>query len=200
MSRISTNSHALCPLAVRVAAAIPLLAMASLAHAADGPYIAAGYAYSGYQTRCNGDGCDRHDSGFRTAVGWGFAKHWSVEALYLDAGHFIASDVTAAGVPFHGRTNVRAWGGTVGFAWPLGAALALGARVGAASVKADFQPGPAPAIAGGMTTTQFLGGLSATWRFSGAWSARLDWDHTRARMNRFNGDVDTASVGIQFGF
>jgi hypothetical protein len=185
---------------VGAAAAIPLLAMVSLAHAADGPYVAAGYAYSGYQTRCNGDACDRRDGGVRAAAGWAFAKHWSAEALYLDAGHFVASDVTSAGTPFHGRANLRAWGGTVGFAWPLGTAFTLGARVGAASVKANFQPGPAPAIAGGKTTTQFLGGLSATWRFSGAWSARLDWDHTRGRMNRFNGDVDTASVGIQFGF
>jgi hypothetical protein len=186
--------------AVRAAVAISLLAMASPACAAEGPYVAAGYAYSGYQTRCDGGACDRRDGGVRAAVGWLFAPHWSIEALYLDAGHFVASDLTAAGTPFHGRAKLSAWGGTLGYDWPLGAKFTVGVRIGMASVKADFTPGPAPAIAGGKTTAQFLGGLSATWHLSSAWSARLDWDHTRGRMNRFNGDVDTASVGIQYGF
>jgi hypothetical protein len=186
--------------ALRAAAVVSLLAAASLAQGADGPYVAAGYAYTAYQTRCDGGACDRRDGGFRVATGWGFAKHWSVEAVYLDAGHFVASDVTAAGTPFRGRADLSAWGGTLSYEYPLGTAVTLGVRLGGASVKADFKPGPAPAIAGGKTTPQFLGGLSATWRFSHAWSARLDWDHTRGRMNRFNGDVDAASIGLQYSF
>jgi hypothetical protein len=186
--------------AVRATVAISLLALTSPAGAGEGPYVAASYAYSGFQTRCDGGACDRRDSGVRAAVGWAPAPHWSVEALYLDAGRFVASDVTAAGTPFDGRARLRAWGGTLGYAWPLGAKFTVGARAGMASVTADFEPGPAPAIAGGRTTAQFIGGLSMSWRLSTAWSARLDWDHTRGRMNRFDGDVDAASVGIQFGF
>jgi hypothetical protein len=44
----------------------------------------------------------------------------------------------------------------------------LGDRAGAASVKADFYPGPAPAVAGGKTTAQFLGGVYATYQISAA--------------------------------
>ncbi len=170
------------------------------AHAEDGPYLAAGYGVTGYETRCNGDGCDRRDSGFRVAAGWGFATSWSAEALYLKEGVFVASDITAAGTPFHGDAHVRAFGATLGYSYPISRAFSIGARAGAASVKADFTPGPAPAISGGKSTTQFLGGLNATWHFSSAWSARLDWDHSRARMNRFDGDINMVSAGVQFGF
>jgi Outer membrane protein beta-barrel domain len=171
------------------------------AHAADGPYATAGYSYSGYETTCDGSvSCDRRSSGFRLAAGWAFAAHWSVEALYLDAGRFDASGATSAGSIFSGRAKLTATGATVGYDWSLGNALSIGPRVGIAAVKADFSPGPAPAIGGGATTAQFFGGAAAVWRLSQAWSLRLDWDHTRARMNRFNGDVNVATVGIQFGF
>ena len=170
------------------------------AQAEDGPYVAAGYGITGYETRCNGDACDRRDSGFRAALGWQLAPAWSVEAIYLNPGAFVASDVTPDGVPFHGRAHVRAIGANLGYDYTFGGAFSLGARAGMASVKADFTPGPAPAIAGGHTTAQFLGGLNATWHFLPSWSARLDWDHTRARMNRYDGDVNALSVGVQFGF
>ena len=137
---------------LRAAAPVALLAGASLAQGADGPYVAAGYAYTGYQTRCDGGACERRAGGFRVATGWGFARHWSLEALYLEAGHFVASDVTAAGTPFRGRADLSAWGGTFGYEYPLGAGVTVGVRLGGASVKADFKPGPAPAIAGGKTT------------------------------------------------
>jgi hypothetical protein len=199
MNQISTRIGRFCCSAACAAVAASLLTV-PLAEAASGPYVAASYAYTGYQTRCDGGACDRRDNGFRAAVGWSFASHWSVEAIYLDAGHFVASDLTAVGTAFQGRANLTAWGATVGYEWPLGAAFTVGARLGAAAVKAEFKPGPAPAIAGGKTTTQFLGGLTATWHLSRAWSARVDWDHTRGRMNRFNGNVDAASIGLQYGF
>jgi hypothetical protein len=182
------------------AATALVLAIAPRAYGADGPYVAAGYSYTGYETRCNGGACDRRDSGYRAAVGWHFAKFWSIEAIHLDAGRFVASDVTASGTPFHGNAKVRASGGTVGYEYPIGTAFTIAARVGAAAVTADFEPGPAPAIRGGKSTTQFFGGLTGTYHFSNAWSVRLDWDHTRGRMNRYDGDVNGASVGIQFGF
>jgi hypothetical protein len=174
-------------------------AAATAAQAAGGPYVAAGYGYSGYQTRCEGF-CDRRDSGLRVAMGWRLTSSWSIEALYLNPGSFEASDMTAAGIPFYGRAHVRAIGGDVGYDHWFGSAFSVGARAGLASVKADFTPGPLPAISGGKTTAQFLGGLNATWHFSSAWSARLDWDHTRARMNRYSGDVNMVSLGVQFGF
>lgn len=186
------------------AAALAVASMGGLAvplAAADtGPYVAAGYGTTGYETRCQGDACDRRDSGFRAAAGWQLARNWSLEAIYLNPGTFVASDVTAAGTPFHGRAHVRVTGATVGYSYTFGNAFSLGARAGAASVRAEFTPGPAPAVAGGKTTAQFLGGLDAIWHFSPAWSARLDWDHTRAKMNRYDGDVNALSVGVQFGF
>jgi hypothetical protein len=171
------------------------------ARASDGPYIAAGYSYGGYETTCDGSvSCDRRSSGFRLAAGWAFADHWSVEALYLDAGRFDASGATSDGSIFYGRTKLTAAAATLGYDWSLGNALSIGPRAGIAAVKADFSPGPVPAISGGATTAQFFGGGAAAWRISDAWSLHFDWDHTRARMNRFNGDVNEASVGIQFGF
>jgi hypothetical protein len=169
-------------------------------HAEDGPYLAAGYGTTGYQTRCNGNACDRRDNGFRLAAGWAFARSWSAETIYLNEGAFVASDVTSGGTPFHGDAHVHAFGATLGYSYPISSAFSIGARAGIASVKADFTPGPAPAISGGKTTAQFLGGLNATWHFSTAWSARFDWDHSRARMNRFDGDINMVSAGVQFGF
>jgi Outer membrane protein beta-barrel domain len=171
------------------------------AQASDGPYVAADYGYSGYETTCAGSArCDRRGSGFRVAAGWAFAQHWSVEALYLDAGRFDASGTTSGGSIFYGRTRLTAAGATVGYDWLLGNTFSIGPRAGVAAVKADFTPGPAPAIGGGATTAQFFGGAAAAWRISDAWCLHLDWDHTRARMNRFYGDVNVASVGVQFGF
>jgi hypothetical protein len=179
--------------------ALSLLA-AVPARAADGPYVSAGYAVlTDYRTRCNG-ACDHTDDGFRVAVGWNFFKNFSVEALYLDAGHFVVSDITSGGTPFQGNAKVTLGGATLGYQYPIGAHFALGARVGAAAVKAEFTPGPAPAIAGGKTTTQFLGGLGASWQFTNWCSARLDWDHSRARMNRYDGDINALTLGVQFGF
>jgi Outer membrane protein beta-barrel domain len=185
--------------AVVSAASLTVLAV-PLARADTGPYAAAGYGITGYETRCQGDACDRRDSGFRAAAGWQLARNWSLEAIYLDPGTFVASDVTAVGTPFHGRAHVSVFGANVGYSYPFGGVFSLGARAGAASVRAEFTPGPAPAIAGGKTRAQFLGGLYATWHFSPAWSARLDWDHTRAKMNRYDGDVNALIVGVQFGF
>jgi hypothetical protein len=181
------------------AAALSLSGLA--AHASNGPYVAADYSYSGYETTCAGAAsCDRRSSGFRLAAGWAFAQHWSVEALYLDAGRFDASGTTSDGSIFYGRTKLTAAGATVGYDWLLGNSLSVGPRAGIAAVKADFSPGPAPALGGSATTAQFFGGAAAAWRISNAWSLHLDWDHTRARMNRFYGDVNLASVGVQFGF
>jgi hypothetical protein len=181
-------------------ALLPAFTLAQAANATRGPYAALGASATGFQTRCTGGACDRRAAGVRLAAGWDFASRWSVEALYLDAGRFTASDLTAGGVPFRGRVDVRAFGATVGYGFPLGHAFTITARIGLASVKADFKPGPMPAIAGGKTTSQFLGGLSGTWRLSPTWSARFDWDHTRGRMNRFNGDIDAVTVGFQYGF
>jgi hypothetical protein len=186
-------------LCIAATAAILLTAAPHL-RAADGPYIAAGYAVTGFKTLCDGDACDRHDGGFRAAAGWGFAKYLTVEALYLHAGHFVAGNVTSDGTAFHGTAKVTGYGGTVGFEIPLPRGLSLGGRLGGASMKADFRPGPAPAIAGGMTTTQLLAGVTARWQFADHWSLRADWDHTRARMNRFDGDVNAGTIGFQFGF
>jgi hypothetical protein len=179
---------------------LPAFALAQGANVTSGPYAALGASATGFQTRCTGGACDRRAAGVRLAAGWDFASRWSVEALYLDAGRFTASDLTAGGVPFRGRADVSGFGATVGYGFPLGNAFTITAHIGFASVKADFKPGPPPAIAGGKTTTQFLGGLSGTWRLSRSWSARFDWDHTRGRMNRFNGDIDAATVGFQYGF
>jgi hypothetical protein len=82
------------------ATAAILLTAAPHLRAADGPYLAAGYAVTGFETLCGGDACDRHDGGFRAAAGWGFAKYLTVEALYLRAGHFVADNVTAGGDVF----------------------------------------------------------------------------------------------------
>ena len=56
------------------AAAALMLAITPRAYGADGPYVAAGYSYTGYETRCDGGACDRRDSGYRAAAGWQFAK------------------------------------------------------------------------------------------------------------------------------
>jgi len=186
--------------AIRPAALLLTLALAPLAQAADGPYVAVGYGLTGFETRCDGGACDRRDSGYRLAAGWGFAQRWSVEVVYLDAGQFIASDRTADGTSFQGHAEVSATGLTLGYALPLGEKFSVGARLGASSVKADFHPGPAPAISGGKTETQFLGGLSGTWQMAPAWTLRLDWDHTKGRMNRFDGDVNVVALGLQYGF
>ena len=171
------------------------------AHSADGPYISAAYSYSGYETRCDGSAsCERRSSGFRVAGGWAFSPHWTVEALYLDAGRFDASGATSEGTIFSGRAKISAVGATLGYDWVFGGAFTLGPRAGIAAVKANFTPGPPPAVPGGATPTQFLGGAAAAWRITDAWSLHLDWDHTRARMNRFDGDVNVASLGVQFGF
>src|SRR5882757_2737209 len=85
-----------------------LLAHAPTAGAADGPYASAGYAFTDYRTRCNG-ACDRTDQGFRVAAGWGFLESFAVEAVYLDAGRFIASDITAGAAPFKGSAKVTLW-------------------------------------------------------------------------------------------
>lgn len=178
-----------------------LLLSGGAAKAADGPFVAADYTYGAFDTTCDGSAsCDRRSSGFRLAAGWQFAEHWSVEALYLDAGRFDASGATADGSTFSGRTKVTAAGAAAGYDWLFGNAFSIGPRVGLAAVKANFSPGAAPAIGGGETTTQFIGGAAAAWHISDAWNLNLHWDHTRARMNRFDGDVNVASVGIQFGF
>jgi hypothetical protein len=192
---------AACPAACAVAYAAASLLFGASARAADGPYAAAAYSYSGYETDCDGSvSCDRRSSGFRLAAGWRFAGNWTAEALYLDAGHFDASAATSAGTIFYGRARLTAAGATLGYDWRLGTDFTVGPRAGLTAVRANFSPGAAPAIAGGATTAQFLGGAAAAWRISDAWSLRLDWDHTRGRMNRFNGDVNAASLGVQFGF
>ena len=98
------------------------------------------------------------------------------------------------------RQQAKGLDATLGYDWVFGGAFTLGPRAGIAAVKANFTPGPPPAVPGGATTTQFLGGAAAAWRITDAWSLHLDWDHTRARMNRFDGDVNVASLGVQFGF
>lgn len=198
MTRLATRHAG--RLAIRPVAAFLSLALAPLAHAADGPYFAAGYGLTGFETRCDGGACDRRDSGFRLAAGWGFAQRWSVEVIYLDAGEFIASDRTADGTPFYGHADVSATGLTLGYALPLGTKFSIGARLGADSVRAHFHPGPAPAISGGETETRFLGGLTGTWQMAPSWTLRLDWDHTSGRMNRFDGDVNAVGLGLQYGF
>jgi hypothetical protein len=180
-------------------AALCALLGAPLAARAAGPYLAAGYAYSGFETRCDG-ACDSRASGVRIAGGWNIAGHWSLEALYLNDGRFTASEAAADGSPFQGRAKVSAWGGTAGFFWPVTEPLSLGARLGLVSVKAEFEPGAAPAQAGGSTTTQPIAGLTAAWHFTRFLSARLDFDRSRARMNRANGDLNVASLGVQLGF
>jgi hypothetical protein len=185
-----------------LAACTAALSLSGLAaHAADGPYLDAAYTYGGYETRCDGTvSCDRRSGGFRVAGGWAFAHHWSVEASYLDAGRFDASGATADGEIFYGRAKLTAIGATLGYDWSIGSAFSIGPRAGIAAVKVNFDPGPAPAVGGGATSAQFLGGASAAWRISDAWSLHLDWDHTRGRMNRFDGDVNLASFGVRFGF
>jgi hypothetical protein len=157
--------------------------------AESGAYLSAGAGITRYETRCKGGACDRSDTGFRLAAGWGFADRWSVEGLWIDAGKFVASDVTPSGVPFRGTAEVGGFGATVGYSLPLGDAFDIAGRLGVASMKADFKPGPAPAIGGGKTTTQPLYNLGVQWRFAPAWSLRADWDGTYARMNRFDGQV-----------
>jgi hypothetical protein len=181
-------------------AACALVFLATSPAHADGPYVSAGFsALTGYRTRCNG-ACDHTDDGFRVAAGWTFLKNFSVEAIYMDAGNFLVSDITSGGTPFRGRAKVTLGGGTLGYQYFIGDKLSFGARAGAAAVKADFTPGPAPAIAGSKTTTQFLGGLDAKWQFTSWCAAHLDWDHSRARMNRYDGDINALTLGVQFGF
>jgi hypothetical protein len=174
-------------------------ALLSPAAHADGGFAAVGAGRGGFETRCDGDACDRRDTGFRVALGWEAASHWTVEAVYLHPGRFVAGDVTSSGTPFHGRAELTGWGATAGYALPAGPVV-LSARAGLASLKADFTPGPAPASAGGRTTTQFLAGLGARWAVAPHVALRVDWDHSRARINRFAGDVNLVSVGLQFGF
>jgi hypothetical protein len=189
-----------------LAAALGVFGPAQSASAAErptvstGPYVSVGYAYAGYETRCNGDGCDRRANGVRAAAGWTFLESFSVEALYLHAGDFTASDVSSNGTPFHGHAKLDVYGAALRYDYFLLERFSVGAHVGAVGAKADFTPGPAPAIAGGKTTAQFLGGLSAAWHITRALSFELGWDHTRAKMNRYNGDVDVGSINVRFGF
>lgn len=181
-------------LAAVLASALP----GARAHA-DG-YVAAGWGATHHRVLCNGGACDRRDTGVRVTLGWTFAPRWSAELLYLDAGTFTASDRTAEGVAFRGRDDVHGIGAALQYRVPLGATFDAGVRLGAASMKSEFSPGPAPAIAGGRTTTQLLYGAGARWTFAPSWSLRADWDRTRARMNRFNGNVDAVTVGVQYSF
>ena len=192
-ARIPGAPAAAAVLAVFVCGAIPAQAESRFR-------VAAGGGPTRFETRCDGNACDRRDAGWRFAVGYAFNERWSVEALWVDAGEFIASDVTAAGTPFFGRADVSAFGATLGRTWALGRSLTLDARLGLASVEADFSPGPAPAIAGGRKVTRAMYGVTARWRLSPHWAMRLDWDGTEGRMNRFDGRVDLVTVGIQYDF
>jgi hypothetical protein len=183
-----------------VPAFVVLLISAVPAQADNTFHVALGGGASHFATRCDGDACDRRDVGWRVALGWRFRERWSVEAAWLDAGKFIASDVTASATPFNGRAAVRAYGATVAYSWPLNPSLSLDARAGAASVDADFSPGPAPAVALGRTVTRPLYGFTARWRLAPRWSLRADWDGTAGRMNRYDGRLDLFSVGLQYEF
>ena len=176
------------------------LFVSSNGRASDGPFITAAFSKSGFETRCLAEACDRRDDGLKLESGWQFANHWSLAALYLDAGHFVASDLTATGRPFEGRVKVQMGAIDGGYTIALGNSLSLLPHLGVARVAADFTPGPAPAIAGDKATMQLLAGLSGRWNFARRLSLCLDWDHTRARMNRENGDVNVASVGLESSF
>lgn len=169
-------------------------------HAEGAFHVAVGGGATHFATRCDGNACDRSDQGWRIGLGWTLRDRWSIEATWIDAGRFTASDRTAAGTPFFGRVDVRIAAATVGYAWPLSDSLWVAAKLGVASVDSDFSPGPAPAIAGGRTVTRPLYGVSALWRVAPRWSLRADWDGTEGRMNRFDGRVDVYAVGVQYEF
>ncbi len=192
------------PLKARFPGAMPVLVAMGLLPAvslAESPlHVAAGGGVTRFHVRCDGDACDRHDGGWRLAAGWAINDRWSVEALWIDAGRFVASDVTSTGTPFFGRADVSAYGATLAYSWSFGGRFALDAKLGVASVDADFSPGPAPAIAGGRSVTRPIYGVTGRWRVTPRWSFRADWDGTAGRMNRYDGRVDLVAVGIQYDF
>ncbi len=183
---------------------MPLLVALGLLPAAaraESPFhVAAGGGVTRFNVRCDGTACDRHDGGWRLAAGWAINDRWSVEAAWIDAGRFVASDVTGNGTPFFGRADTRAYGATLAYSWSFGDTLTLDARLGVAAVEADFSPGPAPAIEGGRSVTRPLYGVTGRWRMTPRWSFRADWDGTAGRMNRYDGRIDLIAVGIQYDF
>lgn len=165
-------------------------------------YLGAAVGPSKARLDCAGTtGCDKTDTAYKPFVGWMFAPYWGLEAAYYNQGKatLTARDATLGEV--EAEFKGHGWGLYGRAVLPLGD-TSLFAKLGAVSstVKLDATSSVFGGAGASERHTGAAWGFGAGYAFTGAWSARLEYERVRTRFMDERINVDLWTVGGIYRF
>lgn len=196
-----------------------LAAAAACAWAQDGKgYVGVGAGISKYKIDvCDFLSCDESGKAWNVRAGYHFFPWLGVEASYLDFGEAIVPgvllDPPPGTVPIPTDSSARTFGFVASLVGriPLGPVNIMG-RVGWGAITGKFRGNAAVqnTSTGAIShfsaqqrdsTARFVYGIGASYDFANGWSARVDWDRTKAD-DGFNSkyDVEMYTLGAHLRF
>jgi opacity protein-like surface antigen len=196
-----------------------LAAVAACSWAQDGKgYVGIGGGVSRYKIDvCDFVSCDESGKAWNVRAGYHFFPWLGVEAAYLDWGEAsvpgIVLNPPAGTVAIPTFSPARTYGFVVSLVGrvPLGP-VGLMARVGWGGITGKFSGSAAVqnTTTGEITYLSakerntggsFVYGLGVNYEFYNQWSARFDWDHTKAD-DGYNSryEVDSYTLGVHYRF
>lgn len=204
----------------KICLGLMLAAAAAASSAQDGKgYVGAGLGVSNFDIEECGTvfSCDDSGLAWNVRAGYYFLPWLGVEASYLDFGNATVPGVLlnppAGTVPIPVDSDVRAFGFVASLVGrvPIGPVSLMG-RVGWGGITGKFKGNAAvQSVATGAiqyfnaqtrdTSGQFVYGAGVGFDFGRSWTARVDWDRTKADdgLNP-KYDVDMITGGIAYRF
>ena len=180
-----------------------LLGLASTACADDGWYVALDYGPTHHGNIPSGGG-DNSDMGYRLAGGYDLNANFALEAAYVDFGNGHAEQCVFIAVPCNGvdnaSTKAHAFGLDAVGKLPLNDAWSLFGRFGLASGHADVN---SPGYSKGANTTGVDWGFGATYKFTGQWQLRAQWQQFQNigdTATTGKGNDNLLSIGVAYSF
>jgi hypothetical protein len=145
---------------------------------AQGRYVAGSAGRSDWAYDCGPSGCQRNTGAWRVAAGYRFNRVVALEGFYFDWGRARSSNYSV-----NGRLGATAIGVETLLGWQFGE-VELAAKLGLAGMRNDFRAETANAgPSTGVHRTEFIAGVTGTYRVTPSVGIRLDADYVTVALN-----------------
>jgi hypothetical protein len=148
------------------------------AASAQAPYVVGAAGRSDWAYDCGPSGCQRNTAAWRVAAGYRFNRLVALEGFYFDLGRARSSDYSV-----NGRLGATAFGIETLLGWQFGE-VEVAAKLGLAGMRNDFRSETANAAPStSVHRTEFIAGVTGTYRVTPSVGLRLDADYVTVALN-----------------
>jgi hypothetical protein len=141
-------------------------------------YVAGSAGRSNWAYDCGPSGCQRNTGAWRVAAGYRFNRVVALEGFYFDLGRARSSDYSV-----NGRLGATGFGVETLLGWQF-EEVELAAKLGLADLRNDFRSDATPsAPSKNVHRTEFIAGLTGTFRVTPSVGVRLDADYVTVALN-----------------